>query len=243
MPRPQEESVEALRREAGAFAHEINNLLQPILIYAASGAAEAPAHDKLRRSFERIAQAAGRAGIVARNALFFARPPDLALEDVEVAAVVRETVAALGAAVAGPAMVEVVAESGVVRARAERTWLAHVVANLLANAGDALPAGGRIVVRVGHVERTGEADPATGLAAGLAPGRCCRISVEDPGPSLSVAQLAGAFDRFPAAHPHGRGAGLGLAVVAVLARGWGGDAVAESVAGGGSRLSVLLPVP
>jgi two-component system cell cycle sensor histidine kinase/response regulator CckA len=151
---------------------------------------------------------------------------------------VRDTLDLMSGAIGGRT-VDLVAGDDVVIARAERTGIAQIVTNLIANAADALPAGGRIVVRIDHAHVSGE----TSKAAGVAPGRYCRIAVEDSGPGIAPDIMVKVFDPFFTTKPQGKGTGLGLAVVSCIAKSWGGSATVESEVGQGSRFCVYLPAP
>lgn len=243
--RIRERAKEEGRRQAGAvgrlasgLAHEINNLLQPILIYSAFGVDEARQNEKLRLYFTRITRAAERATFIVKNVLSFARHTPPGQEDLNVLAVVRETIDLMSGALGNGMVVEVIAADDTFVARAERTGLAQIVTNLIANAADVMSAGGRIAVRVDHVSASGE----NAKAAGVAPGAYCRISVEDCGPGIPPDIMVKVFDPFFTTKPQGKGTGLGLAVVSGLAKSWGGSATVDSVVGQGSRFSVYLPV-
>jgi signal transduction histidine kinase len=244
--RMREREVAEGRRQAGAvgrlasgLAHEINNLLQPILIYSAFGADEAKSHEKLKVYFARITRAAERATFIVKNVLSFARQMPPGQEDLNVLAVVRETIDLMSGTVGAATVIELSAAEDSVIACAERTGLAQIVTNLIANAADVMTAGGRILVRVDLVAVSGEATK----VAGVAPGRYCRLTVEDSGPGMPPEVAAKVFDPFFTTKPQGKGTGLGLAVVSGIAKSWGGGAAVDSAPGQGSRFSVYLPAP
>jgi signal transduction histidine kinase len=244
--RMRERDLEEGRRQAGAMgrlasglAHEINNLLQPILIYSAFGADEARQHEKLRLYFTRITRAAERATFIVKNVLSFARHTPPSREDINVLAVVRETVDLMSGAIGGNTHIEVAVSEDAPIARAERTGVAQIVTNLIANAADVMTSGGRILVRVDRTNVSGEVSK----SAGIAPGAYCRISVEDTGPGISPELAVKVFDPFFTTKPQGKGTGLGLAVVAGIAKSWGGGATVDSVPGQGCRFMIYLPAP
>ncbi len=227
----------AVGRLASGLAHEINNLLQPILIYSAFGADEAKAHEKLHVYFTRITRAAERATFIVRNVLSFARQNAVGQEDLEVRAVVRDTIDLLSGAVGARTQIAFTGDRDVV-AHVERSGLSQIVTNLITNAVDVMAAGGRIVVRVDEVTVSGE----MAKAAAIAPGRYGRVSVEDGGPGMPPEVVARIFDPFFTTKPQGKGTGLGLAVVSGLARSWGGGVSVESAVGRGSRFHIYLPL-
>lgn len=245
-----ERSLAEGRRQAGAvgrlvsgLAHEINNLLQPILIYSTFGADEAKAHEKLRLYFSRITRAAERASFIVKNVLAFARHTPPHQEDLNVPSVVRDTIDLMSGAVGALTKIELMAQDDHLVARCERTGLSQIVTNLIANAADAMSSAkagaGRIVVRIEAVTITSETSKATRLA----PGPYGRITVEDTGPGISPDVIGKIFDPFFTTKPQGKGTGLGLAVVAGLAKSWGGGVTVESTLGEGSKFCVYVPTP
>ncbi len=244
--RMRERDLEEGRRQAGAMgrlasglAHEINNLLQPILIYSAFGADEAKHHEKLRLYFMRITRAAERATFIVKNVLSFARHTPPSREDINVLAVVRETVDLMSGAIGANTHIEIVPSEDAPVARAERTGVAQIVTNLIANAADVMTNGGRILVRIERITVSGEASKSSGVA----PGSYCRVSVEDSGPGIAPELVGKIFDPFFTTKPQGKGTGLGLAVVSGIARSWGGGATVDSVPGQGCRFMIYLPAP
>lgn len=232
----------AVGRLASGLAHEINNLLQPILIYSAFGADEAKAHEKLRLYFSRITRAAERASFIVKNVLAFARHTPPHQEALNVTAVVRDAIDLMSGAVGAQTKIELTSADDHLIACCERTGLSQIVTNLIANAADAMAAAavdgeGRIVVRIESVTIT----TATSKTARVAPGRYGRITVEDTGPGIAPDVLGKIFDPFFTTKPRGKGTGLGLAVVAGIAKSWGGSATVESTPGQGSTFCVYLP--
>lgn len=243
--RMRERDAEEDRRQAGAIgrlasglAHEINNLLQPILIYAAFGIDESRQEEKLRQYFGRITRAAERATFVVKNVLAFARHAPPGQEDLNVLGVVRETIDLMSGALGPDIRIALAADASDVVARGERTGLAQIVTNLIANAADAMTGSGQILVRVENVAVVGEA----AQTVAVAPGRYCRVTVEDTGPGIPRDQISKVFDPFFTTKPQGKGTGLGLAVVSGLSKSWGGCAQVDSVPGQGARFTVYLPV-
>lgn len=244
--RMREREAEEDRRRAGAIgrlasglAHEINNLLQPILIYASFGIDEARHEEKLRQYFGRITRAAERATFVVKNVLAFARHAPPGQEELNVLGVVRETIDLMAGALGPDIRIELVAEASEVVARGERTGLAQIVTNLIANAADAMTSGGTILVRVENVSIAGE----VAQTVAVAPGRYCRVTVEDTGPGIPPDLISKVFDPFFTTKPQGKGTGLGLSVVSSLSKSWGGCAQVDSTLGQGARFTVYLPVP
>jgi PAS domain S-box-containing protein len=227
---------EALGRLASGVAHEINNLLQPIVIYANFGMSQAGIADNIQRYFSRISLAAERSMLIVKNVLAFARQSPPMREDVDVLDVVEETVDLIGDTLTAGTKVVVAEGAESIVVRADRTGLSQLLTNLITNAAEALP-GGRILVTTDVMRVSADAPVLT-----LAHGRYCRLAVEDNGPGIPEDEIGKIFDPFFTTKPLGQGTGLGLSVVSGLAKSWGGMAVVESVAGVRTCFTVYVPL-
>ncbi|MHB1205487.1 MAG: histidine kinase dimerization/phospho-acceptor domain-containing protein, partial [Rhodospirillaceae bacterium] len=132
---------EAIGRLAGGLAHEINNLLQPILIYAAFGAGTGTSSSDTRQYFGRIARAAEQATLIVRNVLTSARKSPPVRESVNVREAIRETADILGGTLPGRILLSVECAEGDLFARVDRTGLVQVLTNLVTNAAEAIGEG------------------------------------------------------------------------------------------------------
>ena len=241
---------EALGRLAGGLAHEINNLLQPILIYASFGAGTGASEADNRQYFGRIARAAEQATLIVRNVLTSARKSPPVRESVNVRDAIRETAEILGGTLPARVTLAVECASGDLFARVDRTGLVQVLTNLVNNAAEAIAEdtahgaarrslAGRIVVSATAVALSDDA--ARRLA--LAPGAYCRLSVADNGPGIPREHVDKVFEPFFTTKPQGKGTGLGLSVVLGLARSWRGTVAIESAADGyPACFAVYLPL-
>ena len=241
---------EALGRLAGGLAHEINNLLQPILIYAAFGAGTGASASDTRQYFGRIARAAEQATLIVRNVLTSARKSPPVRESVNVRDAIRETAEILGGTLPARITLAVECASGDLFARVDRTGLVQVLTNLVTNAAEAIAEdtaqgtarrslAGRIVVSAAAVQLSEDA----GRRLTLASGAYCRLSVADNGPGVPREHMDKVFEPFFTTKPQGKGTGLGLSVVLGLARSWRGTVAIESGAEGyPACFAVYLPL-
>ena len=229
--------TEALARLASGLAHEINNLLQPIMIYAAFGTSENGLAQNVRQYFSRIATAAERASQIVKNVLSFARGGQQQQEFVNPCDVARESIDLLSGGLKPEVTVEFEAQAYNVFVRANRTGLTQVITNLVANATDALKKGGRVLIRVSTSALGNEA-----AALSLRPGVYCRIDVEDNGPGIAPAHIGEIFEPFFTTKPQGQGTGLGLSVVSGLVKSWGGTVTVDSVPGETTCFTIYLPL-
>jgi signal transduction histidine kinase len=232
------DKLEALGRLAGGVAHGFNNLLTVIQAHASLLLQElpswAPGHDDVMT----IAAAARRGAALTDQLLTFcrgrtSRPTvvDVNLVALDAAEVLKRTV---------DADIEVDTDLAISPGSAEvdRGELEQVVMNLAANACDAMPAGGRLVIETRSVHLHAELE--TG-GARLRPGAYVAIAVHDTGVGMDDATRARTFEPFFTTKDATLGAGLGLATAYGIVKQAGGDIAVDSEPGRGSSFRVYLP--
>jgi len=224
------QKMEAVGHLAAGIAHDFNNLLMTI-----SGHAEllqsrlgAP-----RRELEQVLSAAERAATLVRQLLAFGRKQRLQPRVLEVAPLVAELGALLCPLVGE--RVELTLAPGPARAAvlADRLQLEQVLVNLVVNARDAMPQGGRVSIETGE----------TTVAAGgtLPGGRYVTIAVRDTGTGMTPEVQARLFEPYFTTKGVGKGSGLGLSTVYGIVRQSGGEVTVTSEVGRGSCFTILLP--
>lgn len=227
----------ALGRLAGGLAHEINNLLQPVMIYAAAGSGADGASEQVHSYFTRILKASERASSIVRNVLAFARRSPPRREDVNMLAVIRETVEFSGIAEYADVAIAIDDVSLNQIVRVDRTGMSQVILNLVTNAVEAMNRCGRISIHAEQVAITAPGD----VPIELQPGVYCRLTVEDNGPGIPPENLPQIFDPFFTTKPQGEGTGLGLSVVSGLVKSWGGGIAAGNGVAGGAAFRIYMP--
>lgn len=226
--------MEALGRLVGGVAHDFNNILTAITLHS----------DLLRernvegaRAVEEIHEAAQRGADLVRQLLSFARqhpaPPRIVS--------VRTMIAAMSAVVA-PLIgedIELVAQLAAERdcVRADPVQLQQVILNLVMNARDALPKGGRIRIQTSESELDAREATRRGLSAG--PYIC--LTVEDNGCGMKEEVRARIFEPLFTTKKHGTGTGLGMSMVYGIVNQAGGTVSVASKVGKGTRVTVTLP--
>jgi nitrogen-specific signal transduction histidine kinase/CheY-like chemotaxis protein len=234
----QSQKMEAVGRLAGGVAHDFNNLMTAIMGFADLIARRMAADDPRRRYLDEITAAAERAAAVTRQLLAFGRRQMLKPQVLDLAEVVARAQGLLGRLVHGDIALEVSTAGPTGRVRADPTQMEQVLMNLVLNARDAMPDGGRLTITLDEVTvRSGDG----AQRAGAAPGPCVRLTVGDNGHGMDAETLARAFEPFFTTKEVGRGTGLGLSTVYGIVRQSGGAVLARSEPGRGSTFEVLLP--
>jgi len=234
----QTQRMESVGRLAGGIAHDINNLLTPILGYADLALEAGPRAGPTRGWLEGIARAARRVQDLTGKLLAFGRRQPLAPTTIELGAQVRAFVGILRRTIREDVRIELDLDPSGVHVQADPALLDQVVLNLVVNAQDAMPDGG--VVTVSTSRRTVSAEAAAAHEP-MVPGRHGCISVRDTGVGMDAETLARAFEPFFTTKAAREGNGLGLSTVYGIVRGHGGGIVVESAPGKGSTFDVLLP--
>ena len=236
----QAQKLESLGRLAGGVAHDFNNLLTVVLGCAASLqedlAQGAPLH---AGDLEAIRTAAERGRDLTRQLLGFARRQVIAPVPLDLAQHARTGERIARRMLHEEVALQVEAEPGLWPVRFDPGQLDQVLLNLFANARDAIPRGGEVVVRMRNV-RAPEAGAVT-VGEAPPPGDWVSLAVRDTGSGMTPEVKAHLFEPFFTTKPKGKGSGLGLATVYGIVRQNGGLVRVESEPGQGTTVEILLP--
>lgn len=248
----QSQRMEAVGRLAGGIAHDFNNVLAVVLSYAELIANQRPGtspSDEGLRRFEptldvihaanEIRKAAERAAALVKELLTFSRGRLAEVSSRSPNAAVTDLRDFLERSLGDAHRLELDLAKGLPAIRAGASHLEQVLVNLVINARDAMPRGGRVAIRTREVS-FGIDDP--GAPPELDPGRYAVFEVEDSGVGMSPEVARRAFEPFFSTKGLGSGAGLGLATVYGIARQAGGTAEISSQPGHGTTVRVYWPL-
>ncbi len=234
----QSQKLEALGRLAGGVAHDFNNLLTAILGYCELAAAQMRRDGRNYPEVAEIGRAGRRAADLTRQLLAFSRRQAFRPRHLRLNQVVSEMEQMLRRLIRADIELVTILEPDLHGVVADPGQVEQVITNLVVNACDAMPAGGRLTIATSNVavdERLVRRYPA------LTPGDYVRLEVGDTGEGIAAAVRESIFEPFFTTKRVGEGTGLGLSVVYGLVEQSGGHILVESELGQGATFSVYLP--
>ncbi len=229
------ERMEMVGRLAGGLAHDFNNLLHIILGSCELALDKLAPGDPLSASLEGVERAAERGALLTGQLLTMSRQRVSDPVPLDLNRVVRADEATLSGAVGEQIDLEVRLDPGLPFVVADPIELEQVLLNLVFNACDAMPDGGRLAIATTLVDMR-----AAGLPEGLARGLYVALEVRDTGCGMDDAIRARLFEPFFTTKRES-GTGLGLSTAYGAVRSWQGTIAVESIPGEGSTFRVLLP--
>ncbi|HEY1657269.1 MAG TPA: ATP-binding protein [Candidatus Sulfotelmatobacter sp.] len=234
----QAERWETVGRLTGGVVHDFNNLLTGVMLYCDLLLASLDSSEgRMRRYAREIRGAVAHASTLIRQLLVFARPRSDSLRPVPLNQV-AETMQSLLARLIGENIeLALHLDSGLGLVEIDWAQAEQILLNLILNARDALPEGGRIVVETSRCKL----DPVKGDLTGASGLPCVLLTVSDNGHGMDSATRRRLFEPFYTTKI--AGTGLGLATTFSIVRGNGGLIHVESELGRGTRVMILLPQP
>jgi len=229
----QAQKLEAIGQLAAGIAHDFNNQLTVIQGYSdlllQGTAADAPQ----RRSTEQVRKAAVRAGALAARLLSLGRKHAASPAPTDLNAALQDIVKPLGKVIGEDIALRVLPASDLGMVEIDRSLLEQAVMNLVINARDAMPQGGRIEIATANASGADVDRP-------LPPGDYVRMTVRDTGTGIDRETLAHIFDPFFTTKTEGKGTGLGLAMVYAFVEQSCGFIYVESEPGKGTTFTLYF---
>lgn len=229
--------MESLGTLAGGIAHDLNNVLTPILM--AVDLLRLNRDVRLReRALESIEECARKGAEMVRQVLSFARGLEGRRVEVEVESLIREVAGIANDTFLKAIDIRVEVAPDLPRVTGDPTQLHQVLLNLCVNARDAMPRGGVLWIRATR-RHLGQADVAS--HTGVEPGQFVAVAVQDTGTGMPPEVLDRIFEPFYTTKEPGRGTGLGLSTSLAIVRSHGGFFDVTSREGSGTEFTVYLP--
>jgi PAS domain S-box-containing protein len=234
----QSQKMEAVGRLAGGVAHDLNNMLTPIVGYSEVLLGDMPAEAPDREMVDQILSAALRAKDMVQQLLAFSRRQTLEIKPVSLNQILAGFESLLDRILRDDVQLELKLSRGVPNILADAGKIEQVIMNLAVNAQDAMPDGGKITIEVNVVELGAESSEALQLAT---PGPYVLLSFGDSGHGMNTETKARIFDPFFTTKVQGKGTGLGLATVYGIVKQHNGAIQVESEPGMGAVFKTYFP--
>jgi PAS domain S-box-containing protein len=233
--------LEAVGRLAGGIAHDLNNMLAAILGFGDLLAKSFARDDPRASDVEQITRAATRSASLTRQLLAFARREMIQPRALDINTVIHHAQALLPPILGENVELDLrlTPDLGVVYADARQ--IEQILMNLVLNARDAMPQGGRVTIETSTIQLGPGARAWRREDAHAPSGRFVMLSVTDTGHGMDAATLQRIWEPFFTTKPQGRGTGLGLASVYGAAKQSGGFVWADSEPGRGTTVQVYWP--
>ena len=234
----QSQKMEAIGRLAGGIAHDFNNMLNVIIGYAEMAGESLPQDHPVAADIREIERAAQRSADLTRQLLTFSRKQVIEPRPVCLNDSVADVAKTLGRLIGEHIALEFYPQPDLWRALIDPAQVDQILANLAANARDAMPRGGHLVISTANCE----ADAAfCDQHLGLDPGEYVMLTVADDGMGMDPVSVRHVFEPFYTTKAAGKGTGLGLATVKGIVDQNGGYIDLTSGPGKGTVFRILLP--
>jgi PAS domain S-box-containing protein len=234
----QAQKMEAVGQLAGGIAHDFNNLLTAILGYTRMLQEDLADSEQLR-DLEQIEKAAERAAGLTRQLLAFSRRQIVEPHNLDLDAIVRDIVPMLRRLVGEQIELTMGLALAGARIYADRGQIEQVIMNLVVNARDAMPGGGRIRIETAILQFAADSDL---RGKPLRPGRYALLAISDSGHGMTEDVQQHLFEPFFTTKEAGKGTGLGLATVYGIVQQSRGHITVYSEVNHGSTFKVYFPV-
>jgi two-component system cell cycle sensor histidine kinase/response regulator CckA len=234
----QAQKMDAMGRLTAGVAHDFNNLLSVIVGYSTLVGDELPADDPRKADLMEIKEAGERAAELTRQLLAFSRRQVLQPRVVDLNQIVSGIEGLLRRLIGERIELAVLPSSAPAPVNVDPGQMQQVIMNLVINARDAMPTGGRMSIKIG-LAQVDEAFASE--QPGSAPGPHVLLAVSDTGKGMDSATQARIFEPFFTTKDPGQGTGLGLATVFGIVRQSAGIIRFSSEVGRGTAFEIYLP--
>jgi len=234
----QSQKMEAVGLLAGGVAHDFNNLLSVILCYGELAMSRLESDQPLHGDIQEMMRAASRAAELTRQLLTFSRQHVLAPKVLDLNEVVSGTEKMLRRILGADIDLVVRPTATLARVRVDPSSLEQVIMNLVVNARDAMPTGGKLTIETADVYL--DEDYAK-LHLGVTPGQHVMLAISDTGKGIDKTTQNRVFEPFFTTKEKGKGTGLGLSTVFGIVKQSGGTIWLYSEPGKGTTFKVFLP--
>ena len=228
--------MEAVGQLAGGIAHDFNNILTVIISYGAMLLDSIDPKDPNRQDVQQIATAAERAATLTRQLLAFSRKQVMQPQVININAVIGDIENMLRRLIGEDIVLNASLDPEIVSVSVDPGQLEQVLVNLVVNARDAMPGGGRLTICTANASLMADSN-----GDGLKAGDYVVLAVRDTGIGMTEEVRQRIFDPFFTTKERGRGTGLGLSTAYGIVKQSGGEITVDSEPGKGTTFKVYFP--
>jgi PAS domain S-box-containing protein len=234
----QSQKMEAVGRLAGGVAHDFNNILSIILSYCGMTLGELREGDPIRDDIREIQKAGERAAELTKQLLMFSRHQLIERRVLDLTQVLMGMEKMIRRLLGADVEVTFLPSTATGKVIADAGQIEQVVMNLVVNARDAMPRGGKLVLETRNVELDEEY---VRTHFGVVPGSYVLLALSDTGFGMSKDVQARVFEPFFTTKEKDKGTGLGLSTVFGIVKQSGGHVWLYSEPGQGTTFKIYLP--
>ena len=235
----QSQKIQAIGRLAGGVAHDLNNLLTPMLNYSEMLLKESDLEGKRKKQVEHIYSASLRAKDLVSQLLAFGRKQALEIKNLNINQVIRNLDNLMRKTIREDIEIHLNLSSLTSNVRADEGQMEQVLINMAVNAQDAMPEGGDIIIETAETYLDNDY---TLKYHEVSPGYYIRLTVSDTGEGMDEDIRTKVFDPFFTTKGQAKGTGLGLATVYGIVKQHEGHVTVYSEPGQGTTFNIYLPI-
>jgi signal transduction histidine kinase/ActR/RegA family two-component response regulator len=235
----QTQKLEAVGSLAGGVAHDFNNILTTILGYSELLIKKLPTGDPVYNMVEAIHHAGERATDLTRQLLAFSRKQVMEMKMTNLNTVVEDMGKMLGRLIGEDIVLELVTAESMGNIMADVGQIEQILMNLVVNARDAMPCGGRLTIVTGETERD---DEQSLVRTGARAGSYATLMVSDTGEGMSNEVRERIFEPFFTTKEMDKGTGLGLSTVYGIVKQHNGHIEVYSKPEQGTKFTIFFPM-
>jgi PAS domain S-box-containing protein len=234
----QSQKMETVGKLAGGIAHEFNSILTAIIGQSELLLEDLPAGSPLTKNATEIIKASNRAATLTRQLLAYGRRQFLQPEILDLNKLISDMGGMLHNILGGGVDAQIIPALDLHAVKADAGQIEQVIVNLVMNARDAMPNGGKLTLETANVTFDAES---VGRYAELKPGGYAMLAISDTGTGMSDAVKARMFEPFFTTKDVGQGTGLGLSTCYGIVKQSGGHISVYSELGRGTTFKIYLP--
>ena len=234
----QTHKLDSIGRLAGGVAHDFNNMLMPIIAYSDLMLQDTSINDERREMLEQIKLAGEHAAELTKQLLAFSRKQILEVKVLNLNDIIMETERMFRRLISENIELTTILHPELNRIKSDRAQMEQILMNLVVNAKDAAPEGGKILIETSNVYL---AEEYASKHEGVLPGQYVLMAISDTGKGMNQETIDHIFEPFFTTKEKGKGTGLGLATIYGIVKQHGGHIKVYSELNHGSTFKVYLP--